>query len=137
MLFSKNHSEYASDKFVDPYKPLAYVNCQSNGNPKTLGLDVDEPFFRFPTEIGGGSSTYMCDYYYQNTGNRVALVGGTFGDRANDGLWYWNLNNTSSNANWNIGCRVLILFFIITHHLPEPLLKIESQLDWTSKPIMA
>lgn len=104
----KDHSEYASDKFTDPYKPLAYTNCNANGNPKTLGLDVDEPFFRFPTEVGGGSSTYMCDYYYQNTGNRVALVGGGFGDGAGGGLWCWYLGNTSSSADWRVGARVLI-----------------------------
>ena len=104
----KDHSEYASDKFTDPYKPLAYTNCNTNGNPKTLGLDVDEPFFRFPTEVGGGSSTYMCDYYYQNTGNRVALVGGYFYGGAGDGLWCWGLNGTSSVAGWYIGARVLI-----------------------------
>ena len=104
----KDHSQYASDKFTDPYKPLAYTNCKTNGNPKTLGLDVDEPFFRFPTEIGGGTSTYMCDYYWQSTGNRVALVGGHFDGGAVVGLWCWTLHNTSSVAGWHIGCRVLI-----------------------------
>lgn len=104
----KDHSKYASDKFDGDYKPLAYTNCDTNGNPKTLGLDVDEPFFRFPTAIGGGTSTYMCDYYWQNTGNRVARVGGYFIDGANDGLWYWRLNDASSNASWNLGARVLI-----------------------------
>lgn len=104
----KDHSQYASDKFTDPYKPLAYTNCNANGNPKTLGLDVDEPFFRFPTEVGGGTSTYMCDYYWQNTGDRVALVGGSFFHGADAGLWFWHLGNTSSNASWNIGARVLI-----------------------------
>lgn len=104
----KDHSKYASDKFDGDYKPLAYTNCDTNGNPKTLGLDVDEPFFRFPTEIGGGTSTYMCDYYWQNTGNRVAHVGGNFHNGANDGLWSWNFNSTSSSAIWSIGARVLI-----------------------------
>ena len=104
----KDHSKYASDKFDGDYKPLAYTNCDTNGNPKKLGLDVDEPFFRFPTEIGGGTSTYMCDYYWQNTGNRVALVGGGFYGGAYDGLWYWYFNSTSSSASWAIGARVLI-----------------------------
>lgn len=104
----KDHSKYASDKFDGDYKPLAYTNCDTNGNPKTLGLDVDEPFFRFPTSIGGGTSTYMCDYYWQNTGNRVARVGGTFYDGASDGLWCWYLYYTSSNAGWSVGARVLI-----------------------------
>lgn len=104
----KDHSKYASDKFDGDYKPLAYTNCDTNGNPKKLGLDVDEPFFRFPTEIGGGTSTYMCDYYWQNTGNRVALVGGYFNAGASDGLWSWSFSSTSSGASWHIGARVLI-----------------------------
>lgn len=104
----KDHSKYASDKFDGDYKPLAYTNCDTNGNPKKLGLDVDEPFFRFPTEIGGGTSTYMCDYYWQNTGNRVALVGGAFYYGAYDGLWSWRFYYASSSAAWGIGARVLI-----------------------------
>lgn len=104
----KDHSKYASDKFDGDYKPLAYTNCDTNGNPKTLGLDVDEPFFRFPTAIGGGTSTYMCDYYWQNTGNRVARVGGSFNSGADVGLWSWSLDSTSSFAYWLIGARVLI-----------------------------
>jgi len=104
----KDHSQYADDTFADPYKALAYTNADANGYAKTLGLDVDEPFFRFPTEVGGSTSTYMADYYYQNTGNRVAFVGGTFYYGASVGLWCWYFSNTSSNAAWSIGCRVLI-----------------------------
>ena len=104
----KDHSQYADDTFVDPYKALAYTNASNDGWAKTLGLDVDEPFFRFPTEVGGGNSTYMADYYYRNTGNRVALVGGNFNGGAHDGLWYWGLSSTSSVANWLLGARVLI-----------------------------
>lgn len=104
----KDHSQYADNVFADAYKPLAYTNADTNGYAKTLGLDVDEPFFRFPTEVGGSTSTYMADYYYQNTGNRVALVGGGFHYGAHDGLWYWYFTDDSSVAVWNIGARVLI-----------------------------
>lgn len=104
----KDHSQYADNVFADPYKPLAYTNADANGYAKTLGLDVDEPFFRFPTEVGGSTSTYMADYYYQNTGNRVARVGGAFSYGASDGLWSWNFYFDSSSAYWSIGCRVLI-----------------------------
>lgn len=104
----KDHSQYADNVFADPYKPLAYTNADANGYAKTLGLDVDEPFFRFPTEVGGSTSTYMADYYYQNTGNRVARVGGNFFSGASDGLWYWNFSDASLFADWYIGCRVLI-----------------------------
>ena len=45
-----------------------------------------------------------CCYFF-----RVAHVGGNFNNGAKDGLFYWNFNNSSSNSNWNIGARLLIL----------------------------
>jgi hypothetical protein len=37
-----------------------------------------------------------------------AYVGGNFNNGLKAGLFYWNLNNGSSNANWNYGARHLI-----------------------------
>lgn len=109
----KNHSLYASDT-TENYKQLGYNALGTEGYGKELDLDVDEPFFRFPKAVGGGSSSYLCDYYYNNASSvaegakRVARVGGYFNAGAYDGLWYWGLIGTSSYANWNVGCRVLI-----------------------------
>ena len=69
---------------------------------------------------------------------RVAHVGGNLNNGANCGLWYWNLNNDTSNANWNCGARVFIFEIIIY------ILHIEFRatwqrlvaLDWLSSPIM-
>ena len=41
---------------------------------------------------------------------------------SNDGFFNWNVNNTPSNANWNIGSRnflklILLLLCIIPHRL--------------------
>lgn len=104
----KDHSQYADNVFVAPYKALSYTNSETSGYTTELGLDVDEPFFRFPTAVGGGSDKYTADYYYQNTGNRVARVGGSFDDGAICGLWSWYFSNVSSAATWYLGCRVLI-----------------------------
>lgn len=41
-----------------------------------------------------------------------AHVGGNVNNGANAGLFYWNLNNASSNSNWNIGARLLILILL-------------------------
>ena len=100
-------SEYESDKFTSPYKALGYVNCDTEGYAKNLGFDINDPLVRFPTEVGGGTNTYMSDYYYKNTGNRVARVGGTLSGGAYDGAWSWLLYSTSSTAYWGIGARVL------------------------------
>lgn len=38
----------------------------------------------------------------------LAQWGGNWNNGANAGLSYWNLNNTSSNANVNLGGRPLV-----------------------------
>ena len=109
----KDHALYASDT-TENYKELSYRALGSEGYAKELDLDPDEPFFRFPKAVGGGTSTYMADYYYNNAASvaegakRVARVGGDFIVGASDGLWFWNLSNGSSYASWGIGARVLI-----------------------------
>lgn len=109
----KNHSLYASDT-TENYKQLGYNALGTEGYAKELDLDVDEPFFRFPKAVGGGSNTYLCDYYYNNAtsiaegAKRVARVGGSFYYGALDGLWSWNFYYGSSFAYWGVGARVLI-----------------------------
>lgn len=41
----------------------------------------------------------------------VALVGGNYANSVKAGLWYWNLNEASSNSWTNIGARLIILVF--------------------------
>ena len=104
----KDHSQYKSDTFVAPYKVIGYTNADTNGYAKNLGYDPDEPLARFPNEIGAGSGSGTSDYYYQNTGNRIAHVGGFFNYGAGCGLWCWDFDVDSSNAHFSFGCRVLI-----------------------------
>ena len=47
----------------------------------------------------------------------VAHVGGNWNNGGNAGPWYWNLNNTSSNANVNIGARLFISIKYFILHL--------------------
>ena len=100
-------AEYVSDKFTAPYQKLGYVNADSNNYIKALGYDSNHPLISLPTEVGGSSSTYVPDYYYQNTGNRVARVGGYLNNGAGDGLWCWYLSYGSSDTYWNVGARLL------------------------------
>jgi len=59
-----------------------------------------------PASVGADGATKITDYYYQNSGWRVALFGGASEDGANDGGFYWYLNNASSDANPYICARV-------------------------------
>ena len=40
-----------------------------------------------------------------------ALVGGNWANGTNAGLWYWNVNEASSNTWTNVGARLLISFY--------------------------
>ena len=104
-----SQDDYAVDKFTSPYNALGYTNALTNGYPKSLGYDNNYPIASFPTEIGTSSTTGTCDYYTQNTGNRIALVGGNWDTGSNAGLWYWYLLIASGAAAFGVGSRLLKL----------------------------
>lgn len=104
---AKNAEDYASNLFTDPYEPLSYINCDANGYAKELGFDHRNPFAEFTTSVGGGASTYYSDYYYQNTGQRIALFGGAWNYGSTAGLSDWHLYSASSSTHVRIGGRLL------------------------------
>lgn len=62
-----------------------------------------------PKAASGTAATYWCDgLWFDNSGTRFALVGGSSSYGARVGAWYVNLNNDAANRNWNIGASLLI-----------------------------
>ena len=100
-------NKYAVDTFSGSYKALGYVNAKSNAFASKQGYDSNHPMVALTTEAVGSSDTNMCDYYYQNSGDRIALVGGRYGSGTYAGLWCWNFNSASSNVSVSIGARLL------------------------------
>lgn len=81
--------------------------CRTNGYAKKMLLGEDGDIV--PTEVGGSSSTYWCDYYYTYTSaNRmqVVLVGGTADNGSRAGLAYVNTHYAPSAAYRNVGSRL-------------------------------
>ena len=101
-----NPSTYVVDTFTDDYKALSYVCANANGWQKSTGYDSENPLVGFPTAVGGGDNTYMCDYYSQNSGNRIALVGGAWSDDLACGA-YFSIYVDSSVSYTYIGARLL------------------------------
>ena len=100
-------SSYAVDTFTGDYSAVGYTNATSNGKSKTLGMDNNNPLIALPTSVGGSSTTYMCDYYWQNTGNRITLVGGGWGADTDGGMFCWRLNFSSGGSDTYIGSRLI------------------------------
>lgn len=81
--------------------------CRTNGYAKKMLLGEDGDIV--PTEVGGSSSTYWCDYYYTHTSaNRmqVVLVGGNAGNGSYAGLAYVDTDAAPSVAHRNVGSRL-------------------------------
>lgn len=81
--------------------------CRTNSYAKKMLLGEDGDIV--PTEVGGSSSTYWCDYYYTNTSaNRmqVVLVGGSAGNGSAAGLASVDTGYAPSAAPRNVGSRL-------------------------------
>ena len=101
-------STYASDVFDGDYQKLGYVDSSTSGSYITaLGYDPKHPLVGLPTDVNGSSSTYMTDYYWTNSGNRIALVGGGWNFDTCCGLWCWYASNASSTTYSYFGARLL------------------------------
>lgn len=104
---AENANDYVSNVFANPYKILGYINCNADGYVSAMGFDPNYPFAEFPTAVAGSSSTYYSDYYYQNTGQRIALVGADWYYGSAAGPSCWSLSNASSIAYVSVGGRLL------------------------------
>lgn len=66
-----------------------------------------------PSVVGGGSSTYFCDYHYTNIPTAEALRGVLFGGAAyygsHAGFAYARSNYAPSTAAANIGSRLCFI----------------------------
>jgi hypothetical protein len=86
---TKNADDYASNVFASPYQQLGYINANANGYPIEMGYDANLPFAALPKTIGGSSSTYYSDYYYQAAGQFIALLGANWNDGSSAGVSGW------------------------------------------------
>ena len=78
--------------------------ASANGYVQNIA-DVPGAFLPNDT-TGASSSTYLTDYFFQNTGNRVALFGGRAVNGAAAGAFCWTVDGSSSSANRVIGARL-------------------------------
>lgn len=85
-------SAFADDTTVD-YEPLGVTMPDTNGY---VTLHQPIPVGFLPAAVGGSSSTYWCDNYYQNTGWRVSGFGGIASYGLNAGGFIWLLSNAAS-----------------------------------------
>lgn len=86
------------------YKEFAGTLQSASGYQKAQAYDGN---VALPSTDGGSASTYMCDYYWVNTGaTTYALYGGSSGVGASCGAFFLNLNDAFGLAYWNLGAAL-------------------------------
>lgn len=106
ILFTTDDPSNFSDTSYTGYDKKGNI-CRTNGYAKKMLLGEDGDIV--PTEVGGSSSTYWCDYYYTYTSaNRmqVVLVGGRADGGSDAGLAYVSAHLAPSAAYRNVGSRL-------------------------------
>jgi len=104
--YCNNIDAYADNTIAGNYTPLEGVAPSADGYVKTMRLS--DWTFR-PLTVGGSSSTYIPDYYYQSSGARVLALGGSWGFGAADGPFSFGADYLSGAAPVNYGGRLLYL----------------------------
>ncbi len=85
---------------------LSYTVPQANGYATEMGYDPAFPYARVTKAIGGGSTTYFADYFYQNSGVRALLVGGRVSHGRYAGARYCYVYNSPGDAYWAVGAAL-------------------------------
>lgn len=101
-----DHS-FASDTFTSPYTYLNGTLATTNGYAKDILFNSSIDCGFLPTVVGGSENSYLCDSYWQNTGNKVARLGGFWADGSGAGALCWFLDAASSTRYRDIGARLL------------------------------
>jgi formylglycine-generating enzyme required for sulfatase activity len=99
---------FASDVFDEPYTDAGFNLPSGDGYVRDFACSGDADWLLMPSAVGA-SSGYIPDYYYQATGNRVAVVGGRWPSGSGAGLFRWDINFTSSDAHLPVGARALLI----------------------------
>ena len=90
-------------------KSIAGIEVAKDGYIKAFDLGRTGEII--PSEVGGSSTTYMCDYHWCNVSNtslRTLLVGGRALDGAASGLGGFSSSNGVSDAGAHVGFRTVI-----------------------------
>ena len=100
-------SKYADDTATG-YTKVSFTSPTTNAYISKEGMDNALPWAMLPSEATNGSeTTFYPDYFYQNSGWRVAERSGDWGNGSNCGVWILSCDSASSDSGTRLGSRLL------------------------------
>ena len=98
--------DFATDLFSDPYENTGFTLANSNNYGVSIAFSATIDYTFLPLTVGGSDSQYLCDYYYQTTGNRSVFVGGRWTYAAFAGAFLFGAVNAGSTVDRSLGSRL-------------------------------
>ena len=95
---------FADDVFTGDYVSTGITSASANGHAKNIFASGKG--FVANNTTGGSASSFVPDYFYQTTGNRILSFGGYAGNGALAGGFCLVANNTTSLSHSSIGSGV-------------------------------
>lgn len=106
-LYVADHG-FADDSKASPYKNTGIHPVYGSGYVSAFGYSEEFDWLFIAVEYSGNNALPVGDYAWnQNSGWRVAKLGGCCTDGSTAGAFYWALNKAASSRSWGIGGRLV------------------------------
>lgn len=107
-VYVKEYGTMKDDTTADGYIPVGFGAFKGEGYISAFGIDEELAELFIPVANGGASNLPVGDYFWNNnTGFRVAILGGDWHDGAICGAWCLSWNDASADRYRYVGGRLL------------------------------
>lgn len=99
---------FADNSKASPYKNTGIHPIQGSGYVSAFGYSEEFDWLFIGVEFSGNDALPVGDYHWNNnSGWRVAMLGGCCHDGSGAGAFYWYLYYAASTRHWSIGGRLV------------------------------
>lgn len=99
---------FADNSKASPYKNTGIHPIQGSGYVSAFGYSEEFDWLFIGVEFSGNDALPVGDYHWNNnSGWRVAILGGYCSNGSGAGAFYWNLYVAASSRTWSIGGRLV------------------------------
>ena len=101
--------DFASDTFTAPYVSTGLTLVGSNTFCNDLSTSATYDYYFQGATAGGGLTTYLCQFTYQDTGNRTLLHGGDWFSPTHGNMWYSHELGSTLYTGRDYGARLMYI----------------------------
>lgn len=106
-LYVADHG-FADDSKAAPYKNTGIHPVQGSGYVSAFGYSEEFDWLFIAVEYSGNNALPVGDYAWNNnSGWRVAVLGGCCHDGSSAGAFCWTLDGAASSRGWTVGGRLV------------------------------